>query len=93
MAVKEKGLHAMSEPDGKYANYFDIGVNAHELVIDFGQFYGRGGQPTVHTRIVTTPAYARELLGLLARSIIGQDLPAADAAVGTSPAGPPKDTP
>ena len=68
----------MADPDGKYANYFDVGVNPNELVIDFGQFYGRGGQPTVHTRIVTTPAYARELLGLLARSIIGMEPPAAD---------------
>jgi hypothetical protein len=63
----------MADPDGKYANYFDIGVNANELVLDFGQFYGRGAQPTVHTRIVTTPAYGRELLGLLARSLMGTE--------------------
>lgn len=60
---------AVRDPQGKYANYFDVGVNANELVIDFGQFYGRGTQPTVHTRIVTTAAYGRELLGMLARSM------------------------
>ena len=57
------------DPQGKYANFFDVGVNANELVIDFGQFYGRGTQPTVHTRIVTTAAYGRELLGMLTRSM------------------------
>jgi hypothetical protein len=60
---------AARDPQGKYANYFDVGVNANELVIDFGQFYGRGTQPTVHTRIVTTAAYGRELLGMLTRSM------------------------
>ena len=60
---------AVRDPQGKYANYFDVGVNANELVIDFGQFYGRGTQPTVHTRIVTTAAYGRELLGMLKRSM------------------------
>jgi hypothetical protein len=60
---------AADDPPAKYANFFDVGVNPNELVIDFGQFYGRGTQPTVHTRIVTTPAYGRELLAVLARSI------------------------
>lgn len=60
---------AIDNPPAKYANFFDVGVNPNELVIDFGQFYGRGTQPAVHTRIVTTPAYGRELLAVLARSI------------------------
>jgi hypothetical protein len=63
----------MAEPYGKYANYFDVGVNTNELVIDFGQCYGRGDLPTVHTRIVTTPVYGRELLSLLARSMMSFD--------------------
>ena len=88
----------MADPDGRYANYFDVGVNPNEVVLDFGQFYGRGGQPAVHTRIVTTPVYARELLALLARSIIGIDPAAAvtDVTGGTTipwPGREPKDTP
>jgi len=66
----------MADPDGKYANYFDVGVNVNELVIDFGQCYGHGDMPSVHTRIVTTPAYGRELLALLARSMMAFDAPA-----------------
>lgn len=64
---------AVRDPHGQYANYFDVGVNANELVIDFGQFYGRGTQPTVHTRIVMTAAYGRELLAMLTRSMCELD--------------------
>jgi hypothetical protein len=62
----------MADPDGKYANYFDVGVNVNEVVIDFGQCY-HGSLPSVHTRIVTTTAYGRELLALLVRSITAVD--------------------
>jgi hypothetical protein len=53
--------------EGKYANYFELGVNPNELVIDFGQFYGHADHPTLHTRIIIVPPYARELIGLLNR--------------------------
>ena len=69
----------MADPDGKYANYFDVGVNVNEVVIDFGQCYGHGSLPSVHTRIVTTTAYGRELLALLARSIMAFDAEPEDA--------------
>jgi hypothetical protein len=69
----------MPDPDGKYANYFDVGVNVNEVVIDFGQCYGHGSLPSIHTRIVTTTAYGRELLALLARSMMAFDAPAEDA--------------
>lgn len=72
-------IRAGRDPHGQYANYFDVGVNANELVIDFGQFYGRGTQPTVHTRIVMTAAYGRELLAMLTRSMSELDSHAAAA--------------
>lgn len=68
----------MADPDGKYANYFDVGVNVNEVVIDFGQCYGHGSLPQVHTRIIVTPAYSRELLALLARSLMALDAPSHD---------------
>jgi hypothetical protein len=46
---------------GTYANYFQVGHTAFEFVIDFGQNYA-GKQPSCHTRIVTSPTYARALL-------------------------------
>jgi hypothetical protein len=69
----------MADPEGKYANYFDVGVNVSEVVIDFGQCYGQGSLPSVHTRIVTTTAYGRELLALLARSIMAVEAQVEDA--------------
>ena len=60
----------MSNPvEGRYANYFKIGHNAFELIIDFGQCYGEKEEITLHTRIVTSPAYGKELLNALRQSL------------------------
>jgi hypothetical protein len=55
--------------EGKYANYFEIGHNAFELLLDFGQRYSSEMRGRMHTRIVTGPSYAKELLRVLERSI------------------------
>jgi hypothetical protein len=50
---------------GSYANYFEVGHTAFEVVIDFGQTY-EGSAPTpCHTRIVMSPVYAHGLLRTL----------------------------
>ena len=54
---------------GLYANYFEIGHTAFEVVIDFGQTY-EGSTPTpCHTRIVMSPVYARALLQTLGEAL------------------------
>jgi hypothetical protein len=59
--------------EGKYANYFKVGYNAFEFVIDFGQLYPENETGTkkaqIHTRIVTAPVYAKALLETLQTSI------------------------
>jgi hypothetical protein len=55
--------------EGKYANYFQIGHNAFEFLLDFGQMYSDGTPERFHTRIVTSPSYAKELLKVLSDSI------------------------
>jgi len=55
--------------EGKYANYFEVGYNAFEVLIDFGQLYVEGPNKQVHTRVVTNPPYAKELLRLLTETI------------------------
>lgn len=55
--------------EGKYANYFKVGYNAFEFVIDFGQYYPENDQAELYTRIVTSPAYAKALKDLLNKSI------------------------
>ena len=53
---------------GFYANYFEVGHTAFEFVIDFGQRYSRR-EPSRHTRIVTSPVYAKALLATLTKAV------------------------
>lgn len=55
--------------EGKYANHFHIGYNAFEMILQFGQFYEGNVQPVMHTTIITSPAYADNLLKLLSGSL------------------------
>ena len=57
------------EPEGRYANYFKAGHNAFEVILEFAQFYEGDIHPLVHTRIVTSPAYARTFLDVLKDSL------------------------
>ena len=57
-------------PGARYANYFEVGHNAFEFLIDFAQDEGRDDKgPLRHTRIITNPKSARVLLDLLRLSI------------------------
>ena len=53
----------------KYANCFNVGHNAFEFIVEFAQSYSDGFCAKVHTRIVTNPAYAKELLEILDRAV------------------------
>ena len=57
------------EPEARYANYFHVGHNAFEVVLEFGQHYEGVNRPRIHTRIIAAPAYAKVLLGLFAAAI------------------------
>ncbi|MGC1295072.1 MAG: DUF3467 domain-containing protein [Alloacidobacterium sp.] len=59
--------------EGKYANYFQIGHNAIEVIVDFGQLYSGEPFPLLHTRIITSPSYASDLLKLLAEALAQHD--------------------
>ena len=49
--------------EGRYANYFQVGHNAFEFLLDFGQLYGE--VPALHTRIIANPAYVKVFLQVL----------------------------
>ena len=51
--------------EGKYANYFKVGHNAFEFILDFGQSFSETSREKLHTRIITGPIYAKELLDVL----------------------------
>lgn len=55
--------------EGKYANYFKVGHNAVEFVIDFGQFYSENKGAELYTRIITNPYYAKKLFETLQEAI------------------------
>ena len=55
--------------EGRYSNYFKVGFNSFEFILDFGQAYEDGAGEVLHTRIVTGPAYAKALSRLLADSL------------------------
>ena len=69
MNDESAGFRDPDQPEGRYANYFEVGHNAVEFVFDFGQFYSEGGRARVHTRIVTSPSYAKAFLETLRESI------------------------
>lgn len=55
--------------EGRYANYFKIGHNAFEFVLDAGQFYPESEEAELCARIITPPIYAKTLLKTLQGAI------------------------
>jgi hypothetical protein len=55
--------------EGKYANFFAIGYNAFEFVLDFGQNYTETEDAELYTRVILAPAFARALHESLKDSI------------------------
>jgi uncharacterized protein DUF3467 len=62
---RRKGLGAK---EGRYANFFQIGHNEFEFLIEFGQ-QNHG----IHTRIFVSPQYARVLSDLLTEALHQHD--------------------
>jgi len=56
-------------PEAAYANFFRVGHNAFEFLLDFGQLHPESSEPRLHTRIITGPAYAMALSRTLRESL------------------------
>jgi hypothetical protein len=52
-----------------YTNYFEVGHNAFEFLVDFGQFQPETETFVMHSRIVTGPVHAKLLAQLLSRAV------------------------
>ena len=65
MSGEARERQSSEEPEARYANYFHVGHNAFEVMLDFGQHYEGSSQPRMHTRIILAPAYAVALLEVL----------------------------
>ena len=64
-----KATLGSKQPEGKYANYLEIGHNAFEFILDFGQYYSENEEAELCTRIITSPNYAKAFLKALMASI------------------------
>lgn len=53
------------EPDAEYANYFEIGHNPLEVLLNFGRRFDGESRERFHTRIVMNPSDARAFFELL----------------------------
>jgi hypothetical protein len=58
-----------SAPEARYTNYFEVGQNALEFIMDFGQYHPDSRDPLFHTSVVTGPVYAKLLLRLLTEAV------------------------
>ncbi len=68
---KRPNESANDEPiEGRYANYFKVGHNSAEFVLDFGQSYGENGEAQIHSRIVMSPVHSKVLWQVLRDSIL-----------------------
>ena len=57
------------EQEGRYSNYFKVGFNSFEFILDFGQAYEGAPGKLQHSRIITGPVYAKALAHLLLESL------------------------
>jgi hypothetical protein len=55
--------------EGRYANYFEVGHNPFEFYVDFGQYDPESEKVGFHTRIVTSPVFAKLLGSILLSSV------------------------
>jgi hypothetical protein len=68
-APRREPLEHYPAPIAVYANYFEVGHNAFEFLIDFGQFQPEAGSVRMHSRIVSGPVHAKLLAQLVTQAI------------------------
>lgn len=52
-----------------YANYFEVGHNAFEFLIDFGQVDPQSGDIHLNSRIAVGPTHAKMFLNLMIKAV------------------------
>jgi hypothetical protein len=67
-------LTDVADIEARYSNYLDVGHSAFEFLLDFGQHYESDeGTGRIHTRIVTSPYYAKQFARLLEQALHGYE--------------------
>ena len=66
---KNKSTGTPKPIKGHYVNYFEIGHNAFEFVLDFSQSFHESEEIELCARIILSPGCAKELCSVLYESI------------------------
>jgi hypothetical protein len=66
---RRQPARSLTAKEGRYANFFQVGHNEFEFLIEFGQ-QDRG----IHTRIYVSPQYAHVLSELLVETLRQHEL-------------------
>jgi hypothetical protein len=66
---RRQSTRSVNAKEGRYANFFQVGHNEFEFLIEFGQ---QGGG--IHTRIYVSPQYAHALSELLIETLRQHEL-------------------
>jgi hypothetical protein len=61
-------------PLARYANYFEVGHNPYEFLIDFGQYQPESASVVLHTRLALGPTHAKMLAGMLGGAIAQHEI-------------------
>ncbi len=56
-------------PLARYSNYFEVGHNAYEFLLDFGQYQPETAGVILHTRMAVGPTHAKLLAAALASAV------------------------
>lgn len=56
-------------PLAHYANYFEVGHNRYEFLVDFGQFHPEVAEVSVYMRIAMGPTHAKLLAAVLGGAV------------------------
>jgi hypothetical protein len=67
--IEQPTPDCIGSPLAAYANYCEVGHNALEFLIDFGQFRPEIDTVSIHSRIVTGPVVAKLVARLLSDAI------------------------
>ena len=69
MGIKSKNTKECPPITASYANYFEVGHNAFEFLIDFGQIDPCSGKFNIGTRIAVGPTHAKLLSRLMEQAV------------------------
>lgn len=56
-------------PLARYSNYFEVGHNAYEFLLDFGQYQPEAEDVALHTRLALGPTHAKLLASTLTQAV------------------------